>query len=118
MGASRRKFAIFRRLKYYPMVLLICFLFPTVHRFYEIFDDDVPFWLVVLHVIGSGSYGFMNGIVYGINQMVTEEYKMCLKKRYKPANPNESCEMIIDPERTDSKAKLSNVVKEGKNNAA
>lgn len=76
---AKTKFAVFRRLKYYPMVLLICFFFPTMRRIYQLFEDEAPFWLGVCHALGSGSYGFLNGMVYGVNQMVTEEYKKGLE---------------------------------------
>eukprot|EP01084_Bolivina_argentea_P059938 109497_1 len=42
---NRGQYKMFMNLKYYPLVLLIAFLFPTIRRVYQMFDDEAPFWL-------------------------------------------------------------------------
>eukprot|EP01083_Nonionella_stella_P073383 198368_1 len=98
---GRLKFAMYGRLKYYPLVLVIAQLFPTTRRVYnQMFDEEAPFWLGVLHTLGAGLYGGLNAITYGIcclslfielricdayelypglNQAVTREYSKSLE---------------------------------------
>eukprot|EP01084_Bolivina_argentea_P200731 343216_1 len=77
---GRLKFAMYGRLKYYPLVLVIAQLFPTTRRVYnQMFDEEAPFWLGVLHTLGAGLYGGLNAITYGLNQAVTREYSKSLE---------------------------------------
>ena len=70
---------IFKRLKYYPLIMLISFFFPLTRRIYQKFHDEGPFWLGIAHTVGSGLYGALNAIVYGFNEIVLREYKKGLK---------------------------------------
>eukprot|EP01084_Bolivina_argentea_P197213 337998_1 len=71
---------MYQKLKYFPAILLISFAFPTIRRFYQVFEPEAPFWLGLLHTIGSGSYGFLNAVLYGINPGVIREYKKIFRR--------------------------------------
>jgi len=62
------------RLKYYPMVLVICWTFPTINRIYNIFGEEVKA-LTYLHVIFGGLQGFLNALVYGANDQVRQAWR-------------------------------------------
>jgi len=62
------------RLKYYPLVLAFCWSFATVNRLYEIVGKEI-FILTVLHHGCGGLQGFLNAIVYGMNENVKQTWK-------------------------------------------
>jgi len=76
---NRKQYALYAKLKWYPMVLLIAFLFPTIRRIYQMFDDEAPFALGILHTLGAGLYGVLNAIVYGVNAVLKREIKKSLE---------------------------------------
>ena len=60
-----------QRMKYYPMILMICYLPATIRRLSELFTNDTaisPFWLAGLQVFFSALIGFGNAMVYGWSQ--------------------------------------------------
>jgi len=71
--ATRRSSATLERIKYYPMVLVVCYFFATIHRIVQIFGPQ-PFWLSVLHTIGASSQGTLNCIVYGLTPSVRSAF--------------------------------------------
>jgi len=62
------------RLKYYPLVLVICWTFATINRIYNIFGKEVPS-LTFLHVTFGGLQGLLNAFVYGANDQVKQVWK-------------------------------------------
>jgi len=58
---------ILNKLKWYPLILVLCFSFATVNRFINFFYTSTIYILLILHIIGSGLYGFANALVYGFN---------------------------------------------------
>ena len=84
------------RLKYYPMVLVICWTFPTINRIYNLFGDEVRA-LTYLHVIFGGLQGFMNALVYGGNDQVKQVWKekiyYCLKFSFYSKNVESNGEL-------------------------
>ena len=62
------------RLKYYPIVLVLCWTFATINRVYNIFGKEVTV-LTFLHVTFGGIQGLLNAIVYGANDQVKQIWK-------------------------------------------
>jgi len=57
------------RIKYYPMILIVCYFFASVNRIAQIFGEPV-FSLAVLQIVGTSVRGFVNSLVYGMNPLV------------------------------------------------
>jgi cAMP receptor-like G-protein coupled receptor len=51
-------------LKFFPMILILCWFFPTVNRIYTFFSHRQNFYLYSLHIFFSSCTGFLNSIVY------------------------------------------------------
>ena len=68
---------MFDRIKWYPMVLIICFTVAVIRRLLETISNDIniPFVIVFFHVFLSSLYGFGNAIVYGLTPRVKKEWK-------------------------------------------
>jgi len=62
------------RLKYYPIVLVICWTFATVNRIYNIFGKEI-LALTFLHVTLGGLQGLLNAFIYGTNDQVKQVWK-------------------------------------------
>ena len=65
------KSSTLQRMKYYPMILMICYLPATIRRFSELFTNDTvtsPFWLAALQVFFAALIGFGNAMIYGWSQ--------------------------------------------------
>eukprot|EP00467_Chlorarachnion_reptans_P019472 CAMPEP_0114517478 /NCGR_PEP_ID=MMETSP0109-20121206/17915_1 /TAXON_ID=29199 /ORGANISM="Chlorarachnion reptans, Strain CCCM449" /LENGTH=365 /DNA_ID=CAMNT_0001698001 /DNA_START=9 /DNA_END=1106 /DNA_ORIENTATION=+ len=58
-----------QRMVYYPLVLVVCYIFGTISRIQQIFGPPV-YGLVILHTIGMSSQGTLNAIVYGLTPSV------------------------------------------------
>jgi len=58
-----------QRMIYYPLVLVICYIFGTISRIQQLFGPPV-YGLVILHTIGMSSQGTLNAIVYGLTPSV------------------------------------------------
>jgi len=62
---------VVRRIMYYPLVLVVCWMGATVRRLVEVLSGSgAPYGLVLWHVILSGLYGFCNAIVYGLTPSI------------------------------------------------
>lgn len=62
------------KIKYYPLVLVICFFFDSINAFYEIFTgSDFLLWLQALQVFFASSTGLANAMVYGLTPAVRKE---------------------------------------------
>lgn len=67
MSADR----LVRRLKLYPLLLIVDYSFATVNRLYEfIYPDDPLFVLIIIAWSFASISGFFNAIVYGLTPSV------------------------------------------------
>lgn len=63
--------AMARRLKLYPVVLILCHVFGTINAFYEAVNHgEMVYELNMLGVIFGTSMGFFNALVYGLTPEV------------------------------------------------
>lgn len=70
-----KRFAM--RLRLYPMILIICWTFGTINRFYNMAGKDSAV-LNILHIAFGGLQGFFNALVYGMtNTIRMMYYKKC-----------------------------------------
>ena len=69
------KMKVFKRLMFYPAILLFCYIPATIHRFYtelKINDNDV---LEITAMFGNCIYGFCNSIAYGCTRHIRKRIK-------------------------------------------
>jgi hypothetical protein len=72
--------SLLKKVMFFPMVLFFCYFFAFVRRLLEVCgNDDIPFWLAVLHAGPSSLLGFGNAIVYGaVNNILRQQImEMC-----------------------------------------
>mmetsp|Transcript_32965 Transcript_32965/g.5992 ORF Transcript_32965/g.5992 Transcript_32965/m.5992 type:complete len:92 (-) Transcript_32965:34-309(-) len=68
------------RLRYYPLILIICWIMGTINRFYLFANDNEPdFTLTFLHVMMGAFQGLFNSIVYGMNRDVLNSVRESCK---------------------------------------
>ena len=77
-----------RKLRFFPLVLIIAWTFGTINRIYLFFKHDDPsFTLAILQNLFGNVIGLMNCLVYGMNQQVVDALKAwCCNK----SNQNEN----------------------------
>uniref|UniRef100_A0A7S2TMP9 G-protein coupled receptors family 2 profile 2 domain-containing protein n=1 Tax=Lotharella oceanica TaxID=641309 RepID=A0A7S2TMP9_9EUKA len=68
-GENAGNIAGLQRMVYYPLVLVVCYIFGTISRIQQIFGPPV-YGLVILHTIGMSSQGTLNALVYGLTPSV------------------------------------------------
>ena len=57
-----------KRLRYFPLSLIVAWFFGTVNRFYLFANPDDPsLVLTILHNMFGFALGFFNAIIYGMN---------------------------------------------------
>jgi len=66
-----------RRLALYPLVLVFCWFFPTLHRIESFFNSDTKL-LNAMHNICESLQGILNSIIYGMSENVRYEWKKYL----------------------------------------
>lgn len=73
---------MFDRIKYYPLVLIGCYLFGVVRRLINTIDEDyeIPYWVAFIHVFFSSLYGLMNALLYGLTPRVKKEWKKQIRE--------------------------------------
>jgi Slime mold cyclic AMP receptor len=71
---SLKKFndASMKRLRFYPFILIFCYMPATLHRFFEAIGYPSPYYLVLMTAIGDGLSGLLNSICYGFTQHVRD----------------------------------------------
>lgn len=69
------------RLRWYPIILLICYLPLTVTRIVQTIKGDSPFWLLLFSNAFINTIGFANAICYGFNESVKFEMKNYFKNK-------------------------------------
>lgn len=60
----------YNKIKYFPMILIAWWSFPSIHRLYQIISGKDSLVLGVFHIFFESSYGFVNMIVYALNPKV------------------------------------------------
>lgn len=72
-----------RRLRIFPLILIICYLPATLERSLEIFDHDDNFTLTLAMGLGDGLLGLINAICYGLTDNVKSYIcnELCKKKK-------------------------------------
>jgi len=69
-GDSERKITLLvNRLRAYPVIFFILYLFPTINRIHDAVSNNDSFPLYVLQVITAPSIGFVNALAYGDNDI-------------------------------------------------
>jgi hypothetical protein len=60
--------SLIKRLKWYPIILIVCWIFGTIGRIYNFTSPREPaVWLTILAVFFGAINGLLNAIVYGIS---------------------------------------------------
>lgn len=84
-----------RQIMYYPLVLVLCWLFPSIHRIYETFTDgDEVLFLNLANTISATLFGFFNAIVYGLTPVVTDKLKTVFPFSYCVEGKDENVQTV------------------------
>jgi len=69
-------------IRFYPLVLVICWIWGTINTVYTSFHEDSPglLWMNALHIFFASALGAVNAFVYGLTPIVQHE----LGKRFTP----------------------------------
>lgn len=69
------------KLKFYPLILVICFTVGTIHRIWLAVEPE-NYKIRAAHAFLSSLLGFLNAIVYGMSSTVRQILykKLCCKK--------------------------------------
>jgi len=60
-----------QRMKFYPMILIFCYLFATIRRVLDwATEDQTPFYWAMLHTFFAAIPGLLNAVVYGLTKDV------------------------------------------------
>ena len=70
-----------QRIKYYPVVLFVCYFFATVRRLDELITStDAPFWMAAIQVFMSALLGTGNACVYGLSPVIRQRDMQYIRK--------------------------------------
>lgn len=69
---------LINKLHYYPMVLIFCWSLGTFNRIYIFFQEPV-YWVSCIHAVLGTVQGFLNAVLYGMNERVKHTIKLKLK---------------------------------------
>jgi len=72
---------ILGRLKLYPIVFVILWIFPIINRIHNWVSHDEVFILFLMHVLTAPLAGFVNSIVYGLDPPMRERYAALLASK-------------------------------------
>lgn len=79
------------RLRFYPVILVVCYLPATVARVLEAFGVGVPLFLVLLTGFFDGILGLVNCMAYGFTKHVKNYVRrMVAKRKYRWSNELEN----------------------------
>lgn len=68
--------AIVDRIKWYPIILAISYIFPVAHRLTEITSNKDPYWLVLTaSIISSRMEGFLDAYIYSQSPLVSKRWQ-------------------------------------------
>ena len=69
-----------RRLRLYPLVLILCWTFGTINRFQNVVNPAEPIYILfILQVSTRSLQGIFNASVYGMNSHVIDEWCLFLR---------------------------------------
>jgi len=60
---------------------MLLYIFPTINRIQNWITNDEVFFLYVAHVLTAPLLGFVNAIVYGLDEDIRKRYKVRLALR-------------------------------------
>lgn len=69
---------VIRRLRFYPLILVVVWFWGTVNRLVEAFSGESVFWLFVLQKTFSSMQGMLNALAYGLTAGVRQEVSKIL----------------------------------------
>ncbi|KAL4502394.1 hypothetical protein ABPG72_011981 [Tetrahymena utriculariae] len=105
--ASKQHKQIIRKLTLYPLIMVICYLFATINRVYQFFEENEIEAIAYLHMSLAGLQGFFNSLVYGFNKQIKSKIcKSCITQKKKDKQPEKdvveySSKSSIDENRQD-----------------
>lgn len=74
--------ALIKRLKLYPLILVVCWTWATINRLQNAFSPDNPvFWLYVLQSLFRSLQGLLNCVAYGLQPNVRKCWVEWLSNR-------------------------------------
>ena len=85
---------VMNRIKWYPLILLICFGPSLVHRVYYEFHESHSEALNIVSGCMAAIYGFVNALVYGMTSKVRAVYKKAIGKLFTPSNHSLSTNFV------------------------
>jgi len=81
-----------RKLKFYPIILVICYLPDTVNRIYDFVNSNDPSYALTM-IAGASTCltGILNALLYGFTDVVRQALRRtCLKRRYSTSDSESS----------------------------
>jgi len=105
-GPSEDKSHNVRAMKFYPLVMVICYFWATVNRLYQTFGGGFVLWLNGIHVFFSSSQGLGNFIVYVNTAQVQSRLRVFLA-------PYFTCVTLRDVDRSDSSEVVARTAADG-----
>lgn len=88
---SIENLAFINKIKYFPILLIIWWIEPTIHRIYQMISGEDLFFMEVIHILFECTYGCVNTLLYAINPRIKEIIlKKFRKKTEKSESPEES----------------------------
>lgn len=83
----------FKRMRWYPLVLIVIYFFATLDRVWQLFAD-ANYELCVFRVFFASLAGFFNALIYGWTPAVQDKFRTCLHNNglmnYEKLNPTDS----------------------------
>lgn len=73
---------VMNRIKWYPIILMICFGPSLVHRIYYSIEKEDNMWVNLISASMGALYGFVNAIVYGMTTKVRIVIRTELRKLF------------------------------------
>eukprot|EP00743_Colponemidia_sp_Colp-15_P003637 GILK01003926.1.p1 GENE.GILK01003926.1~~GILK01003926.1.p1 ORF type:complete len:317 (-),score=26.39 GILK01003926.1:333-1283(-) len=82
LESRQKEMKVLRRLRLYPLVLVVCWISGTVNRIQNFIAPDHPiFVLYLLHILFGSLQGFFNSLVYGftasVKTAISEAFQRC-----------------------------------------
>jgi hypothetical protein len=75
---------VMSRIKWYPLILMICFGPSLIHRIYYLIQPSENMWINLASASMCALYGFINAVVYGMTKKVRTVFKISLKNLFFP----------------------------------
>ena len=88
----------YQKIKYFPIVLIIWWFVPSVHRLYTMIFGEEIFILAVIHVFCESSYGFVNMLLYALNPKVKRIIVKKIKNMFRKKDISNETSESLTPE--------------------